>query len=309
MKFSLSFVTAVVSVALCGTVLAAPALFGATDTEISPRNVAESMLENGVFARAPPRHHLIAVQEAQGRNKMRKVAKKAYNKANPDQPSRQDLKVGRKATWDANKKSPAAKAATKQAAATKRQQRKRTGAPSPGNQPKLPKNVKPTPQQKQDVRNHLEAARQKYEQTQGLPGRGQTVTVGLNSATGREARQSVFNSYVHKKSPIGRQRVPKRFGNHPYSNRHGDRRLRGQRPIPGGGRSFKEFPLIPNSATGWTGQGPVGALRSITYKKGYGAHKSRHAAFIGHDPNRRGTPGDHYLAQITSGKTDMGKFE
>lgn len=61
---------------------------------------------------------------------------------------------------------------------------------------------------------------------------------------------------------------PKRFNNDPYSHIHGDTSLRGNRPLPQEGKAFKEFPAIRNNPSGWTSTGPVGAMRTITYKEG-----------------------------------------
>jgi hypothetical protein len=95
--------------------------------------------------------------------------------------ARKDRKTERGNQWAAKKKAPADKAATKTAAAGRRQDRQRTGAPSPANQAKLAKNVKPTKQEKKNVKDRFQAARQKYGQTQGMPARGQTATVGTST--------------------------------------------------------------------------------------------------------------------------------
>ncbi|KAJ2912455.1 hypothetical protein MD484_g7957, partial [Candolleomyces efflorescens] len=220
--------------------------------------------------------------------------------------ARKDRKADRGKQWGAKANSPAQKAATKAAAAGRRQERQRNGAPSPANQAKLAKNVKPTKQEKKNVKDRFQAARQKYGQTQGMPGRGQTATVGPNSASGREVRNSVFNSYLHQKNPIGMQRLPKKFNNDPYSPTHGT--LANQRPLPATARKLKEYPVIKGSPNGWTGNGPVGALRTVTYKNG----GRRNAAVIGHDtsPARGGNADDHYVATVTRElESDMEDFE
>lgn len=221
--------------------------------------------------------------------------------------ARKDRKTERGNQWAAKKNTPAQKATTKANAAARRQDRQRTGAPSPANQAKLAKNVKPTKQEKKNVKDRFQAARQKYGQTQGMPARGQTATVGTNSASGREVRNSVFNSYLHQKNPIGTQRLPKKFNNDPYSATHGT--LANQRPLPQTAKQLKEYPVIKNSPNGWTGNGKVGALRTITYKNG----GQRHAAVVGHDTNpaRGGTADDHYVATVTRDLefSDMEDFE
>lgn len=223
--------------------------------------------------------------------------------------ARKDNKAAKTQAWAAKKKTPQQKVATQAAAAARRKERQRTGAPSPANQAKLAKNVRPTKQEKQNVKDRFQAARQKFSQTQGMPTRGQTATVGQNSANGRAVRQSVFNSYLHQKNPIGRNdnRLPKPFGNRPYSATHGNPNLRNTPPLPQGGRSFKEFPVINNSPNGWTGSGNVGALRTVTYKQG----GQRHAAVIGHNTNAGGNHEDHYVATVTRDleSSDMEDFE
>lgn len=105
--------------------------------------------------------------------------------------SRIDHKLRKTQKWAAKKKTPEQKQATKSAATARRQQRKLTGAPSPPNQAKLAKNVKPTKQMKQNVKQRFEAARKKFDQTQGMPGRKQTLTVGTRKSS-HESVQSLL---------------------------------------------------------------------------------------------------------------------
>ncbi|KAJ2924899.1 hypothetical protein H1R20_g12215, partial [Candolleomyces eurysporus] len=224
--------------------------------------------------------------------------------------ARIDRKAAKTQEWAAKKKTPHGKVATQAAAAARRRERKRTGAPSPPNQVKLAKNVKMTKQEKSNVQNRFQAAREKFSKTQGMPTRGQTVTVGSNSANGRAVRQAVFNSYLHQKNRIGHNRAnqqPKTFMNSRYSTTHGEANLRGTRPLPRNGKKFQEFPVINKSPNGWTGNGKVGALRAVTYKQG----GQRRVAVIGHDSSRGGNNNDHYLAtrEVESFKFDMEDFE
>ncbi|RXW13835.1 hypothetical protein EST38_g12020 [Candolleomyces aberdarensis] len=212
--------------------------------------------------------------------------------------ARIDRKAAKTQEWAAKKKTPQGKIATQNDAASRRQVRKQTGAPSPSNQVKLAKNVKLTKQEKNNIKNRFQAARHKFSQTQGIPTRGQTVTVGSKlqgQADGRAARQAVFNNYLHQKTPIGRHadsRHPKSFKNARYSGTHGNANLRGTRPLPQNGKKLREFPLIRGSPKGWTGGKNVGPLRAVTYKQG----GQRRAAVIGHDLDRGGDHNDHYLA-------------
>jgi hypothetical protein len=100
---------------------------------------------------------------------------------------------------------------------------------------------------------------------------------------------------------------PKTFNNAPYAATHGT--LANQRPLPQTARKLKEYPVIKGSPNGWTGNGQVGALRTITYKNG----GQRHAAVIGHDtsPARGGDERDHYVATVTRDleSSDMEEFE
>ncbi|KAJ2912944.1 hypothetical protein MD484_g7471, partial [Candolleomyces efflorescens] len=186
------------------------------------------------------------------------------------------------------------KKASKAAATLRRQQRKATGTAPPPNKTKLAKNIKPTKEEKKQVKDYLQVVRKKYAATD-MPSRKSTATVGPHKATGREVRQSVFNNYLYKKTPLGTQRMPKPFNNEPYSKTHGDAALRGTRPLPATGRKFREFPIVKHNPSGWTGQPQVGALRTITYKEG----DKRYAKVIGHDKSRPGSKDDHYVATIT----------
>ncbi|KAJ2936327.1 hypothetical protein H1R20_g767, partial [Candolleomyces eurysporus] len=222
--------------------------------------------------------------------------------------ARVDRKAAKTQEWAAKKNTPQQKAATRNAAAARRQDRKTNKLPSPANQAKLAKNVKPTKQEKNNVKNRFQAARQKFGQTQGMPARGQTVNVGSNAASGRAVRQGVFNSYLHKKTPIGHNaanRQPKPFMNSRYSASHGDANLRGTRPLPRNAKKVQEYPVINNSPNGWTGNGKVGALRAVTYKQG----GQRRAAVIGHDTSRGGDANDHYVATREVESFDMEDFE
>ncbi|KAJ2912937.1 hypothetical protein MD484_g7476, partial [Candolleomyces efflorescens] len=209
--------------------------------------------------------------------------------------ARKDKKAAKGAAMARTPEQRAAKKKASKAAATaRRQQRKATGAAPPPNKAKLPKNIKPTQAEKKQVKDYLQVVRKKYAATD-MPSRGSTATVGPHSATGREVRQSVFNNYLYKKTPLGTQQMPKPFNNEPYSNTHGDAALRGTRPLPATGRKFREFPIVKQNPSGWTGQPQVGALRTITYKEG----DKRYAKVIGHDSSRPGSKDDHYVATIT----------
>ncbi|RXW20976.1 hypothetical protein EST38_g4881 [Candolleomyces aberdarensis] len=209
--------------------------------------------------------------------------------------ARTDRKAAKTKEWAAKKKTPLGKVFTQAAAAARRRDRKRTGAPSPANQVKLAKNVKLTKQEKNNVKNRFQAGREKFSKTQ-------------DSANGRAVRQAVFNNYLHQKNRIGHNRAnqqPKPFDNARYSGTHGEANLRGTRPLPRNGKKFQEFPVINNSPNGWTGNGKVGALRAVTYKQG----GQRRVAVIGHDSSRGGNSNDHYLATREAQSFDMEDFE
>ncbi|KAJ2912938.1 hypothetical protein MD484_g7477, partial [Candolleomyces efflorescens] len=276
---------------------------------------------------------ILAIQKAQGKKPERKAEKKrardavlksgakninartAKYKKRPDKDgqrrkeqnrelsqARKNRKAERANQWAAKKNTKAQKDVTKAAATARRQERRRTGASAPKNQPKQEKNVKPTKQLRQNVKDRFKGARDMYAKTLGMPARKQTATVGTTKATGREVRNAVFNSYVHRKKPIGDQKMPKVFDNSKYSADHPDPNLRGKRPLSEGGKAFKEFPVIPKSQSGWIGSGRVGAMRTITYKEG----GEKRMSVIGHDPSRGGDGGDHYVAKITR---EMDDFE
>lgn len=97
--------------------------------------------------------------------------------------ARMDKKTAKTQHWAAQKKTTEQKKDTKAAAANRRQERKKAGAPRPANQAKLAKNVKPTKEQKADVKNRFKDARQKFKETEGMPTRGQTLTVGARKST------------------------------------------------------------------------------------------------------------------------------
>lgn len=91
---------------------------------------------------------------------------------------RMDHKTAKTQQWAAKKKTLLQKVPTQAAAAARRRERRRTGAPSPANQAKLPENVSPTKHEKNNVRQQFQAAKQKFDKTQGIPKRGDPVTVG-----------------------------------------------------------------------------------------------------------------------------------
>ena len=141
----------------------------------------------------------------------------------------------------------------------------------------------------------------------------QSVLLLLTDKTdGRAVRQSAFNNLLHSKTPVGRNPInrqvrrlqvlrfsdysdisiflqPKMFNNRPYAKGHKDPTLANKKAIPQNG---KEYPIINNSPNGWTGQGGVGALRTVIYKQG----GQRKLAVVGHDPKRGGDANDHYTA-------------
>ncbi|KAJ2912452.1 hypothetical protein MD484_g7958, partial [Candolleomyces efflorescens] len=207
-----------------------------------------------------------------------------------------DRKAARGKAWADKKKSPEERAKVNKDAADRRKQRVKYGNATPLNAIKLEKNIKLTKQEKKNVKDRFAAAKEKHKQLKDtMPKRGQTATVGSSSAQGRDIRNSVFNSNLHRKNPLGTQRMPKKFNNDPYSKIHGT--LANQRPLPATAKRLKEYPIIRNSPNGWTGNGPVGPLRTVTYKDG----GRRHAAVIGHDTNpaRGGNADDHYVATVT----------
>lgn len=206
--------------------------------------------------------------------------------------ARKDHKEAKGKEWAAKAKTPEQKAATKAAATARRADRKAKGEASPPNKvsTKAPPRSKEV---KHNTNQRFQAAAQKLKDTQGLPARKDKIGVGKASTDGRAVRQSVFNSHLNAKDPVGRStnKVPKQFNNRPYSATHGDATLAGKKPLPQNG---KEYPVINNSPTGFTANNnKPGPLRTITYKQG----GQRHAAVIGHDTTRGGDKDDHYVGK------------
>ncbi|KAJ2928337.1 hypothetical protein H1R20_g8746, partial [Candolleomyces eurysporus] len=213
--------------------------------------------------------------------------------------NRKDTKASKTAQWASKKNTPAQKTAKKDAQTARRADRKAKGLPSPANQASTKNRV--SKEQKNNVKQRFRAANDKLRKTEGVPGRKDTVTVGSHKTDGRAVRQSAFNSYLHSKTPVGRNPInkqPKNFNNRPYASTHKDAGLAGKKAIPQNG---KEYPIIDKSPNGWTGQGPVGALRTVTYKQG----GKRKLAVVGHDTSRGGDANDHYTATVTPGNREL----
>lgn len=207
--------------------------------------------------------------------------------------NRKDTKAARTAQWNSKKNSPAQKTTNKAAQTARRADRKANGLPSPAN--RVSTKTKVSKQQKHNVGQRFVAAKEKLEKmknTGTVPGRKDTVSVGPHKTDGRAVRQSAFNNLLHSKTPVGRNpinRQPKMFNNRPYAKDHKDATLANKKAIPQNG---KEYPIINKSPNGWTGQGSVGALRTLIYKQG----GQRKLAVVGHDPKRGGDANDHYTA-------------
>lgn len=208
-------------------------------------------------------------------------------------------KQERKDKWAAAKKTPDQKKANKAAQTARRAERKKTGTPAPPNAASTKQKV--SKQQKHAVKQRFQSAKDKLGKTQGLPGRKDTVTVGKEKTDGRAVRQATFNTHLHSKTPIGRNPInkqPKQFNNRPYDKGHKDASLAGKKPLPQNG---KEYPIKNNSPNGFTGQGSVGALRTVTYKQG----GKNHVKVLGHDASRGADPNDHYVGTVTKGKRGL----
>jgi hypothetical protein len=205
-----------------------------------------------------------------------------------------EKKVERTKAHEANKKTPDQKAATKAAQTERRKDRKAAGvAPGPKTTPKK-ESTALDKKQKHNVKQQFQSAATKLKNTQGLPARKDKVKVGSSTTDGRAARQGAFNTYLHSKTPVGRNPInkqPKTFKNAPYPKDHKETALQGKKALPQNG---KEYPVINNSPNGYTAtNGKPGPLRTVTYKKG----GQRHAAVIGHDAKRDPAHKDeHYVA-------------
>ncbi|RXW17942.1 hypothetical protein EST38_g7913 [Candolleomyces aberdarensis] len=202
-----------------------------------------------------------------------------------------DNKQAKKTKLAAAKKTPEQKKDRKAAQTARRADRKKTGTPAPANAVSTKQKV--SKQQKHAVKQRFQSAKDKLGKTQGLPGRKSTVAVGKEKTDGRAVRQAAFNTHLHSKTPIGRNPInkqPKQFNNRPYDKAHKDASLRGKKPLPQNG---KEYPIKNNSPNGYTGQGSVGALRTVTYKKG----GQNHVKVLGHDASRGTDPNDHYVGK------------
>lgn len=201
-------------------------------------------------------------------------------------------KQAKKDKWTAAKKTPEQKKDKKAAQTARRADRKKTGTPAPANAVSTKQKV--SKQQKHAVKQRFQSAKDKLGKTQGLPGRKDTITVGKEKTDGRAVRQAAFNTHLHSKTPIGRNPInkqPKQFNNRPYDKAHKDASLRGKKPLPQNG---KEYPIKNNSPNGYTGQGSVGALRTVTYKQG----GKNHVKVLGHDASRGTDPNDHYVGTV-----------
>ncbi|KAJ2922444.1 hypothetical protein H1R20_g14648, partial [Candolleomyces eurysporus] len=199
----------------------------------------------------------------------------------------------------AAKKTPEQKKDKKAAQTARRADRKKTGTPAPANAVSTKQKV--SKQQKHAVKQRFQSAKNKLGKTQGLPGRKSTITVGEEITNGRAVRQAAFNTYLHSKTPISRDagnKQPKQFKNIPYDKAHKDVSLRGKKPLPQNG---KEYPIRNKGPNGFTGQGSVGALRTVTYKQG----GKNHVKVVGHDASRGTDPNDHYVGTVTKREFDL----
>ncbi|KAJ2923549.1 hypothetical protein H1R20_g13542, partial [Candolleomyces eurysporus] len=109
-------------------------------------------------------------------------------------------------------------------------------------------------------------------------------------ANGRAIRQAAFDTYLHSKTPISRDagnKQPKQFKKTSYDKAHKDAWLRGKKPLLQNG---KEYPIRNKDPNGFTGQGSVGALRTVTDKQG----DKSHVKVVGHDASR-GTDSNEHL--------------
>ncbi|KAJ2922776.1 hypothetical protein H1R20_g14331, partial [Candolleomyces eurysporus] len=222
-----------------------------------------------------------------------------------------DKKDKNRSKLEAKKKTPAQAAKSKEEKAQRRKDRKATGAPAPP--PKAPgkkavekKDKKAiTSAERNQVKDAFKKADRKKKEIGNLPGRKDTFEVGKNKFSGKDVRQGVFNSYLHKGHPVGdspANKNPKTFNNSPYSATHPDPNLRNKPAIPAPGyRKGREYPIKTNSHNGYTGSGPVGAGRVVTYKDG----AKKEVAVIGHDASKGGDPTDHYLAKHTKAKREL----
>jgi hypothetical protein len=166
-----------------------------------------------------------------------------------------------------------------------------------GPAPNAPK-TKLNAHEKGQVKGALRDAAHKMKNTQNIPHNKDKFTVGGHTSTGKDVRKAVMNSHLHAPVPVGRgdNKLPKEFRNDPYSPKHGDAALRGQRPIhnPTGAR-LNEYPAT-KQGQGWTGSGAVGPHRVITSNQG---GRDKFHGVIGHDTSRGGDKDDHYLATHT----------
>jgi hypothetical protein len=84
--------------------------------------------------------------------------------------------MAKAAQWASKKNTADQKTAKKAAQTARRADRKANGLPSPGNQ--VSTKTKVSKQEKNNVRQQFRAANNKLRQTEGVPGRKDTVTVG-----------------------------------------------------------------------------------------------------------------------------------
>jgi len=139
----------------------------------------------------------------------------------------------------------------------------------------------------------------------------------LDTFTGEDVRQGIYDAHLHKRAPVGRYNKkvcrgldhltewrltvlqPTQFNNTPYSNLHPDRSLRGKRRIAAkdynAGASL-EIPILKNRKACYNGKGAVGAGRVITWKGDAGRNEF---VVVGHDESRGRKEEDkneHYIA-------------
>jgi len=161
-----------------------------------------------------------------------------------------------------------------------------------------------TPAQKATNKAAFKDANAKLRATQKLPGRKDTYTVGKTTVTGKDVRQGIFNTHLHKARPIGdsENKNPKVFENRPYSATHPT--LAGQKAIKSkvDGQIY-ENPL-KKSHQGHI-SGTPGAARVMTYEKD-GKSKFK---VMGHDTAAGGDASDHYKAKHTPAKRDFLEVE
>jgi hypothetical protein len=209
-------------------------------------------------------------------------------------------KVNAAIPGNAKEKNAAIRSAQKQ---QKAQRTAKWAAKSPPGPEGKKREIRPAKSEKRDQRKEagkvVNAAAERMKNTENLPGRKTTHTVGTEQRSGRDVRQSVMLSHLNEKDPISHGKnneYPKVIKPYANPNYERDTKAAGQYVVPKEG--VREYPVKQNG--GWTG-GKPGLVRSLTSVSG----QDKLEAVVGHDTTKKGSSSKGHVEAVQSRELDV----